>query len=209
MVKNVQKLQKITIIQWNSHIRENRKKYRSYPKINRCNRYPTLTTSSRGPIEAKNELIREFLVFTAVCGGENPALGTLDAHTWFITHLLLPFAFFKTKLCCFCLTIIRVCKRNSFKNSFWKWPKMCHFKYCESDLLDFVISILVDDDQHWLVSIVVISSSWINCRLPSRHFAFSTNHHLPLGYKIFISPNFNLKITVTHLRYCLFCGFLF
>ena len=67
MVKNIQKLQKITIIQWNSHIRENRKKYRSYPKINRCNRYQTLTTSSRGPIEAKNELIREFLVFTAVC----------------------------------------------------------------------------------------------------------------------------------------------
>ena len=75
----------------------------------------------------KGAITEELESRTGTNGGENPALGTLDAHTWFITHLLLPFAFFKTKLCCFCLTIIRVCKRNSFKNSFWKWPKMCHF----------------------------------------------------------------------------------
>ena len=63
----------------------------------------------------KGAITEELESRTGTNGGENPALGTLDAHTWFITHLLLPFAFFKTKLCCFCLTIIRVCKRNSLK----------------------------------------------------------------------------------------------
>ena len=102
----------------------------------------------------KGAITEELESRTGTNGGENPALGTLDAHTWFITHLLLPFAFFKTKLCCFCLTIIRVCKRNSLKQ-FLEMTKNVSFlkvtfKYCESDLLDLVISIF---GQWWSLKI--------------------------------------------------------
>ena len=56
----------------------------------------------------KGAITEELESRTGTNGGENPALGTLDAHTWFITHLLLPFAFLKTKLCAACFSALRL-----------------------------------------------------------------------------------------------------
>ena len=47
------------------------KKYRSIRFKYRCNQFHTLTINSRSQIEPKNELIREFLVFSTVCTVED------------------------------------------------------------------------------------------------------------------------------------------